>query len=123
MKRFHWLFFHVKGEKTLDTLEKEIEHVLYELIALEVEEEIMDMTKRFAGLLASVQKAGLIDFNLDVLVDPIQYPPQTMSLLESLLEAKKRYSRRGKLLTHRDILKIWLRKNKVFKTNYLPGMF
>ena len=81
------------------------------------------MTKRFAKLLASVQKAGLINFNLDVLVDPIQYTPQTMSLLESLLEAKKRYSRRGKLLTHRDILKIWLRKNKVFKTNYLPGMF
>ena len=123
MKRFHWLFFHVKGENVLEPLEKEIERVLYELIALEVEEEIMEMTKRFAGLLASVQQAGLIDFNLDVLVDPAQCPPQTMSLLESLLEAKKRYSRRGKLLTHRDILKIWLRQNKVFKTNYLPGMF
>ena len=123
MKRFHWLFFHVKGENVLELLEKEIEHVLYELIVLEVEEEIVEMTKRFAKLLASVQKAGLINFNLDVLVDPIQYPPQTMSLLESLLEAKKRHRRRGKLLTHRDILKIWLRKNKVFKTNYLPGMF
>jgi len=107
----------------LDTLENEIEHVLYELIALEVEEEIMEMTKRFAQLLASLQKAGLIDFNLDVLVDSAQCAPQTMSLLDSLLEAKRRYSRRGKLLTHRDILKIWLRKNKVFKTNYLLSTF
>ena len=107
----------------MDALEKQIEQVLYELIELEVEEEIMEMTKRFAKLLSSVQEAGLIDFNLDVLVNPAQCFPQTASLLESLLEAKKRFSRSGKLLTHRDILKIWLRKNKKFRTNYLPGMF
>ena len=123
MKIDHWLFFFVKGENVLDTLEKEIEDVLYELIELEMEEEIMEMTKRFAKLLASVQKVGLIDFKLNVLVDPSRCYPQTNNLLESLLEAKRRFSRRGKLLTHRDILKIWLRKNQKFRNNYLPGMF
>ena len=107
----------------MDALEKEIEDVLYKLIELEMEEAIMEMTKLFAKLLASVQKAGLIDFKLNVLVNPSQCYPQTKSFLESLLEAKKRFNRRGKLLTHRDILKIWLRKNKKFRTNYLPGMF
>lgn len=107
----------------MNALEKEIEDVLYKLIELEMEEEIMEMTKLFARLLASVQNAGLIDFKLNVLVDPAQCYPQTNNLLESLLEARRRFSRRGKLLTHRDILKIWLRKNEKFRTNYLPGMF
>ena len=123
MKLVHRLFFYVKGEKVLDTLEKQIEDALYRLIELEMEEEIMEMTKLFTKLLASVQEAGLIDFKLNVLVDTAQCYPQTKHLLESLLEAKRRFSRRGKLLTHRDILKIWLRKNKKFRTDYLPGMF
>ena len=44
----------------MDALEKQIEQVLYKLIELELEEEIMEMTKRFAKLLSSVQEAGLI---------------------------------------------------------------
>ena len=107
----------------MQALEKKIEDVLYRLIELEVEEEMMEMSQLFAKLLVSVQKAGLIDVNLNVLVDPARCLPQTAILLESLLEAKQRFLKRGKLLTHRDILKIWLRKNKLFKTNYLPGMF
>ena len=115
--------FCVKGANVLQALEKEIEDALYQLIELEVEEEILKMSQLFAKLLASIQKAGLIDFNMDILVDRAQCLPQTAILLDSLLEAKRRFHKRGKLLTHRDILKIWLRKNKLFKMNYLPGMF
>ena len=107
----------------MNALEKEIEDALYMLIEFELEEQIIEMTNCFAKLLVSVQKAGLIDFKLNVLVDPALFEPQTSSLLESLLEAKRRVNRRGKLLTHRDILKIWLRKNNHFRTNYLPRLF
>jgi len=43
VKIVHWLFFYIKGENILDVLEKEIENVLYRLIELEVEEEIMEI--------------------------------------------------------------------------------
>ncbi len=110
-------------EVNLAALEKEIEDALYRLMELEVEEEMIEMGRLFAGLLASVQSAGLIDFNLDVLVEPQECLPETRMLLESLLDVKRRFQRRRKLLTHRDILKIWLRKNNRFKAEFLPGMF
>lgn len=110
-------------EEKLVALEKEIEDTLFRLMELEVEEEIIEMGQLFAKLLASVQSAGLINFALDVLVEPRECLPETRVLLESLLDVKKRFQRRRKLLTHRDILKIWLRKNVRFKSEFLPGMF
>ncbi len=110
-------------EEKLVALEKEIEDTLFRLMELEVEEEIIEMGQLFAKLLASVQSAGLINFALDVLVEPNECLPETRMLLESLLDVKKRFQRRRKLLTHRDILKIWLRKNVRFKSEFLPGMF
>ncbi|WP_431029906.1 hypothetical protein [Lysinibacillus sp. LZ02] len=104
-------------------LEKEIEYTLYQLMELEVEEEIVQMSQIFAKLLTSVQAAQLIDYKLDVLIDPSQCLPETKILLESLMEVKSRFNRRRKLLTHRDILKVWLRKNATFKSEFLPRMF
>ncbi|WP_413362538.1 hypothetical protein [Lysinibacillus sp. 3P01SB] len=110
-------------ETNLAALEKEIEDSLFRLMELEVEESIVEMGQLFAKLLASVQSAGLINFALDVLVEPDECLPETRMLLESLLDVKKRFQRRRKLLTHRDILKIWLRKNDRFKSEFLPTMF
>lgn len=110
-------------ETNLAALEKEIEDSLFRLMELEVEERIVEMGQLFAKLLASAQSAGLINFALDVLVEPVECLPETRMLLESLLDVKKRFQRRRKLLTHRDILKIWLRKNDRFKSEFLPTMF
>lgn len=108
---------------SLLSLEKEIEQSLFELMELELDEQSAQMSQLFAKLLASVQSEGLISYTLDVLVEPAEQPPETRVLLESLFDVKRRYARRRKLLTHRDILKIWLRKNSRFKTDYLPRMF
>lgn len=54
----------------LQALEAEIEQTLYILIDLELEENFPEMNTRFAQLLAKVQAAQLIDYKLDVLVDP-----------------------------------------------------
>ena len=106
-----------------EILEKEIEDVLFRMMELEVEENMIEMTKQFAVLLAKVQAANYIDKKLDVLVEPDEMLPETKALLESLIEVKYRFNRRRKLLTHRDILKIWLRKNVRFKSEFLPTMF
>ncbi|MER2105848.1 MAG: hypothetical protein ABS949_02825 [Solibacillus sp.] len=108
---------------SLIALEKEIEHILFQLMELELDEQSAEMSQLFAKLLAAVQAEGLISYTLDVLVEPADCLPETQALLESLLDVKRRYARRRKLLTHRDILKIWLRKNSRFKTEYLPQMF
>lgn len=110
-------------KENLVALEKEIEDTLFRLMELEVEERIVEMGQLFAKLLASIENAGLINFTLDVLVEPDECLPETQMLLESLLDVKRRFHRRRKLLTHRDILKIWLRKNNTFKSEFLPGMF
>ncbi|MFJ7666290.1 hypothetical protein ACIQXI_04240 [Lysinibacillus sp. NPDC097195] len=107
----------------LQTLEAEIEHTLYRLIDLQQDEAYQEMTTCFAQLLAKVQAAQLIDTKLDVLVEPQAYATETCILLESLLEAKNRPNKRQQLLTHRMILKIWLRKNRHFLNNLLPQMF
>ena len=107
----------------LEVLEKEIEHTLFDLIQLEVDEKIYEMSQVFARLLASVERQRLIDSKLQVLVEPTNMLPETKALLECLIEVKSRYSRRRKLLTHRDYLKIWLRTNARFKTEFLPSMF
>ncbi|MFJ7646727.1 hypothetical protein ACIQ1H_04210 [Lysinibacillus sp. NPDC097279] len=107
----------------LQALEAEIKHTLYTLIDLELNESYQEMTAHFAKLLAKVQAAQLIDYKLNVLVDPQAYGTETCILLESLLEAKNRPNKRHQLLTHRIILKIWLRKNRHFLNDFLPQMF
>lgn len=107
----------------LQALEAEIKHTLYTLIDLELNESYQEMTAHFAKLLAKVQAAHLIDYKLNVLVDPQAYGTETCILLESLLEAKNRPNKRHQLLTHRIILKIWLRKNRHFLNDLLPQMF
>ncbi|MFJ7952952.1 hypothetical protein ACIQZG_15640 [Lysinibacillus sp. NPDC096418] len=107
----------------LQTLEAEITHNLHTLIDLELEDAYSEMSTQFAKLLASVQAANLIDYKLDVLVEPELFATETQILLKSLIEAKTRPNNRHKLLTHRMILKIWLRKNQRFTYENLPQMF
>ncbi|MGY3189838.1 hypothetical protein [Lysinibacillus sp. TE18511] len=107
----------------LQALEAEIEQTLYTLIDLELEENFPEMNTHFAQLLAKVQAAQLIDYKLDVLVDPQAFPTETCILLQSLIEAKARPHKRQRLLTYRMILKIWLRKNQRFMNEFLPQMF
>ena len=107
----------------LIALEKQIENTLFRLMELEVEENIIQMTPLFAELLAALQGHRLINYKLEVLVDPASCLPETQLLLESLIDVKQRYSKRKRLLTHRDILKIWLRKNSQFKSDFLTRMF
>jgi len=107
----------------LQILETEIEQTLYTLIDLELEENFQEMNSLFSKLLAKVQAAQLIDYKLDVLVDPQIFTTETSILLQSLIEAKARPHKRQRLLTHRMILKIWLRKNQRFMKEFLPQMF
>ena len=107
----------------LQALEAEITHTLYTLIDLELDEAYQEMMTQFAKLLSKVQAVHLIDYKLDVLVDPEDYATETSILLESLLEAKNRPYKRHQLLTHRIILKVWLRKNRHFINDLLPHMF
>lgn len=112
-----------QSNELLQELEVEIEHTLYALIDLELEENYAAMNTRFAQLLTKVQAAQLIDYKLDVLVEPEAFATETCILLQSLLEAKARPNKRHRLLTHRMILKIWLRKNQRFTKEFLPQMF
>lgn len=107
----------------LITLEKQVEDTLLRLMELEVEENIIQMGPLFAELLAVLQANNLINYKLEVLVEPENCLPETKLLLESLRDVKQRYSKRMRLLTHRDILKIWLRKNNQFKSEFLTRMF
>lgn len=107
----------------LQILETEIEQTLYTLIDLELEENFQEMNSLFSKLLAKVQAAQLIDYKLDVLVDPQIFTTETSILLQSLIEAKARPHKRQRLLTHRMVLKIWLRKNQRFMKEFLPQMF
>jgi len=111
------------SKELLEELEVEIEQTLYALIDLELEENYATMNTQFAQLLAKVQTAQLINYKLDVLVEPQAFATETCILLQSLIEAKARPNKRHKLLTHRMILKIWLRKNQRFMREFLPQMF
>ncbi|CAM5691395.1 putative protein OS=Lysinibacillus sphaericus OX=1421 GN=LS41612_09970 PE=4 SV=1 [Lysinibacillus sphaericus] len=73
----------------LQALEAEIEHTLYTLIDLELDEAYQEMTTLFAKLLAKVQAAHLIDYKLDVLVEPNNYATETCLLLEKFTRSKK----------------------------------
>ncbi|MEK5232249.1 hypothetical protein MHB42_10810 [Lysinibacillus sp. FSL K6-0232] len=107
----------------LQILEAEITHTLSILIDLAFDENYSEMHQHFAPLLAKMQTAQLIDYKLDVLVDPQVFATETRILLLSLREAKTRTQKRHKLLTHRILLKIWLRKNERYLQEVLPQMF
>ncbi|WP_342471863.1 hypothetical protein MHH70_14995 [Metasolibacillus sp. FSL H7-0170] len=107
----------------LQALELEIIQTLDMLIHLAIEEKHAEMNIAFAKLLAKVQEASLIDYQLNILVEPQAYATETCLLLQSLQEAKSKPHKRRKLLTHRMILKIWLRKNQLFRKEFLPQMF
>lgn len=113
------------GQSTelLQALELEIEQTLNLLIQLAIEEKHAEMNSAFAKLLAKVQAGGLIDYQLNVLVEPQTCNIETSLLLQSLQEAKSKPRKKHKLLTHRMILKIWLRKNPFFRKEFLPQMF
>ena len=113
----------IPSRHDLQILETEIEQTLFTLIDLELEENFQEMNSLFSKLLAKVQAAQLIDYKLDVLVDPQIFATETSILLQSLIEAKARPHKRQRLLTHRMILKIWLRKNQRFMKEFLPQMF
>ena len=107
----------------LEALEAEIKETLNILLDLHLEDAYSEMSKYLAKLLSSLQAANLIDYKLDVLVDPAVFDGETKTLLNSLIEAKSKPNRRHKLLTHRKILKIWLRKNARYTNEFLPQMF
>lgn len=110
-------------KEQLEELEAEIEHTLHILIELNLKDAYAEMSRHFAKLLSSLQAAHLIDYTLEVLVEPTLYASETQILLNSLIEAKTKPNQRHKLLTHRMILKIWLRKNQRFTNEYLPQLF
>lgn len=104
-------------------LEYDIEQCLWTCIELYEQERYADMSQHFATLLASVQRIGYINYAFDVLVPLEQCLPQAQLLLKSLQQAKGRKAHKQKLLTHRQILRVWLRQHKVFSYDYLPTMF
>lgn len=106
-----------------EALEAEIEHTLHILLDLHLEDAYSEMSKHLAKLLSSLQTANLIDYKLDVLVNPAFFERKTQILLKSLVEAKSKPNKRNRLLTHRMILKIWLRKNHRYTNEFLPQMF
>ncbi|MEC1179721.1 hypothetical protein P9B03_14570 [Metasolibacillus meyeri] len=112
-----------QSTEPLQVLELEIKQTLDILIHLALEEKHAEMNSSFAKLLAKVQARDLIDYQLNVLVEPQTCSTETCLLLQSLQEAKSKPRKRHKLLTHRMILKIWLRKNPLFRKEFLPQMF
>jgi hypothetical protein len=107
----------------LQQIEKEVEHTLLQLIDLKKEDDYIGMSKLFAKLLATLQYHQLISPTLEVLIDPTLGLTETSILLESLQETQQRHRSRHKLLTHRQILNVWLRKNTRYKRDILPGFF
>ncbi|MEG0384439.1 MAG: transketolase [Solibacillus sp.] len=108
---------------TLELLEKEIADALIHIIKLQQEDRYAEMSKQFAELLTSLQRHQLIDTSLQLLVEPAQCLHETKMLLESLQEAQQRQHRKKRLLTHRQILQLWLRQNLHYKREYLPKLF
>lgn len=109
--------------QSMEIVEKEVENTLYQCIDFNIEENYIAMGQEFAKVLALLQEHGLISPALKVITDPEQCLTETRILLESLQEAQKRHASRRKLLTHRHILNVWLRKNQYFQREVLPGFF
>lgn len=107
----------------MELVEKEVENTLYQCIDLKIEEDYIAMGQVFAKALALLQQHQLISTTLQVIIEPENCLPETRILLESLQEAQKRHVSRRKLLTHRQILNIWLRKNQHYQREILPSFF
>ncbi|MGE7024275.1 transketolase [Solibacillus cecembensis] len=110
-------------KSSLELLEKEIEDAIIRMSKLQQEDDYAEMSRQFAELLASLQRHQLIDTSLQLLVEPAQCLHETKMLLESLQEAQQRQHRKKRLLTHRQILQLWLRKNIHYQREYLPKLF
>lgn len=104
-------------------LETAIEQCLWTCIELYEDELYADMARHFAQLLAELQHIHYIDYSFRVLVDPETCLPQARLLLRSLQHAQARKTSKRKLLTHRQILRIWLRQHKAFAHDFLPATF
>lgn len=111
------------SKATLEILEQEIQSAFVHIIDLQQEDNYAEMSKQFAKLLASLQQLQLINSSLQLLVEPAQCLQETKILLESLEEAQQRQHRKKRLLTHRQILQLWLRQNLHYKREYLPKLF
>ncbi|MEK5184670.1 transketolase [Solibacillus sp. FSL W7-1324] len=109
--------------QSMELVEKEVENTLYQCIDFNIEENYIAMGQQFAKVLALLQEHGLISPALKVITDPAYCMTETRILLESLQEAQRRHASRRKLLTHRHILNVWLRKNQYFQREVLPGFF
>ena len=109
--------------QSMEFVEKEVENTLYQCIDFNIEENYIAMGQEFAKVLALLQEHKLISPALQVITDPEQCLTETRILLESLQEAQRRHASRRKLLTHRHILNVWLRKNQYFQREVLPGFF
>ncbi|ATP39666.1 transketolase [Solibacillus sp. R5-41] len=111
------------SKSSLKLLEKEIEDAIICISVLQQEDHYAEMSKQFAKLLASLQQHQLITASLKLLVEPAQCLHETKILLESLQEAQQRQYRKKRLLTHRQILQLWLRKNINYQREFLPKLF
>ena len=109
--------------QSMELVEKEVENTLYQCIDFNIEENYIAMGQEFAKVLALLQEHRFITPSLQIITDPEQCPTETRILLESLQEAQRRHASRRKLLTHRHILNVWLRKNQYFQREVLPGFF
>lgn len=107
----------------MEFVEKEVENTLYQCIDLKIEEDYIAMGQVFAKMLALLQQHQFISTTLQIMAKPESCLPETRLLLESLQEAQKRHVSRRKLLTHRQILNIWLRKNQHYQREILPSFF
>ena len=110
-------------QEMLEFVEKEVEQALFTCIELKIEENYIAMGQVFAKVLAQLQKHHFISPTLQVIVEPRNCLPETRILLESLQETQRRHSSRRGLLTHRQILNVWLRKNRHYQREILPGFF
>ncbi|MER2037006.1 MAG: transketolase [Solibacillus sp.] len=110
-------------QRTFEFVEREVEQTLWQCIELKIEEDYVGMGRLFAKLLALLQQHRFISPTLKIIENPQHCLSETAILLESLEETQKRYCSRGKLLTHRQILNVWLRKNERYKREILPNFF
>lgn len=110
-------------QEMLELVEKEVEQTFFTCIDFNMEEDYIAMVQAFAEILTLLKKQNLISASLKVSANPVDCLPETRILLESLQEAQHRHSSRRKLLTHRQILNVWLRKNAHFQREILPGFF
>ena len=104
-------------------LERDIEQCLLTCIELYEEERYVQMATTFSVLLAQLQREQYIDYAFAVLVEPDACLPQARLLLQSLQHAQARKTHKRKLLTHRQILRVWLRQHKAFSYEFLPNTF